>query len=112
MAGPDISNVAPWWLAGSAVALWLVRETWGAFLSRRKERTETDANIGLIDGLSKRVGELEIRVLTQDQRLQQEFDGRLRAQEEASRLRIRILQLESALRGLGVVIPDAEQVSA
>ncbi|WP_312321003.1 hypothetical protein [Stenotrophomonas sp.] len=112
MVGSDVGSVAPWWLAGSAVALWLVRETWGALLSRRKERTETEANIGLVEGLSKRVGELEVRVLTQDQRLQQEFDGRLRAQEEASRLRMRILQLESALRGLGVVIPDPDQVSA
>ncbi len=112
MAGPDISEGAPWWLAGSVVAFWIVRETWGALLSRRKERTETDANIGLVEGLSKRVEALENRLATQDQRLQQEVDLRLRAQEEASKLRMRILQLESVLRGLGAVIPEADGVSA
>ena len=39
-------------------------------------------------------------------------DLRLRAQEEASKLRMRILQLESVLRGLGAVIPEADGVSA
>lgn len=112
MAGPDVGEGAPWWLAGSFLAFWIVRETWGAMLSRRKERTETDANVQLVEGLSKRVEALENRLTTQDQRLQQEVDMRLRAQEEASKLRMRILQLESVLRGLGAVIPEAEGVSA
>ncbi len=112
MAGPDISDGAPWWLAGSVVAFWLLRETWGAVLSRKKERTETDANIGLIEGLARRIETLENRLSTQDQRLQQEVDMRLRAQEEASALRTRIRQLESVLRQLGAVIPETDGVSA
>lgn len=112
MPGPDISDGAPWWLAGSVVAFWVVRETWGALLSRRKERTETDANVALVEGLAKRVETLENRLSTQDQRLQQEVDMRLRAQEEASVLRMRIRQLESILRGLGAIIPETDGVSA
>jgi hypothetical protein len=112
MVGPDIGDGAPWWLAGSVVAFWLLRETWGAVLSRKKERTETDANISLIDGLARRIETLENRLSTQDVRLQQEVDLRLRAQEEASALRTRIRQLESVLRQLGAVIPETDGVSA
>lgn len=59
MIGGVEGNGAPWWLAASAVALWLLRETWGAILARRKERTETDANVDLLNGLVERVKSLE-----------------------------------------------------
>lgn len=108
MVGGGVTATAPWWAAGSVVALWLFRETWTAFLSRRKERTETDANIELIKGLSERIGTLEQRVSLQDERLQAEMQMRLRAQEEASALRMRVRQLESTLRGLGAVIPPED----
>ncbi len=98
----------PWWAAGSVVAVWILRETWAAFLSRKKERTETDANVDLIKGLSERIGSLEQRVSVQDERLQQEMMMRLKAQEEASALRMRVRQLESTLRGLGAVIPPED----
>ncbi|WP_289213906.1 hypothetical protein [Stenotrophomonas sp. 8(2023)] len=88
--------------------MWILRETWAAFLSRKKERTETDANVDLIKGLSERIGSLEQRVSVQDERLQQEMMMRLKAQEEASALRMRVRQLESTLRGLGAVIPPED----
>ncbi|HGM5918292.1 TPA: hypothetical protein ACKP5X_000555 [Stenotrophomonas maltophilia] len=110
MVGGDISATAPWWAAGSVVALWMLRETWTAFLSRRKERTETDANVELIRGLSDRVSFLDQRVTAQDERLQAEMLLRLRAQEEASALRTRVRQLESTLRSLGAVIPPEDPV--
>lgn len=59
MIGGAEGSGAPWWLAASAVALWLLRETWGAVLARRKERTETDANVDLLNGLVERVKSLE-----------------------------------------------------
>ncbi|AWH29861.1 hypothetical protein [Stenotrophomonas sp. YAU14A_MKIMI4_1] len=108
MVGGGVTATAPWWAAGSVVALWLFRETWTAFLSRRKDRTETDANVELIKGLSERIGTLEQRVSLQDERLQAEMQMRLRAQEEASALRMRVRQLESTLRGLGAVIPPED----
>ena len=112
MAGPDVGEGAPWWLAGGMVAFWLAREAWGALLSRRKERSETDANVVLIEGLTGRVKALEERLTNQDARLQQEMELRLKAQEHASALRTRIRLLESTLRQLGAVIPDPEGVSA
>lgn len=110
MVGGGVTATAPWWAAGSVVALWLFRETWTAFLSGRKDRTETDANIELIKGLSERIGSLEQRVALQDERLQAEMQMRLKAQEDASALRIRVQQLESMLRGLGAVIPPEDPV--
>ncbi|KAA9003486.1 hypothetical protein FJU31_04065 [Stenotrophomonas cyclobalanopsidis] len=110
MVGGGVTATAPWWAAGSVVALWMLRETWTAFLSRRKERTETDANVDLIKGLSERIGFLEQRVTAQDERLQAEMEMRLKAQEDASALRIRVQQLESMLRGLGAVIPPENPV--
>jgi len=110
MVGGGVTATAPWWAAGSVVAVWILRETWAAFLSRKKERTETDANVDLIKGLSERIGSLEQRVSVQDERLQQEMMMRLKAQEEASALRMRVRQLESTLRALGAVIPPEDPV--
>lgn len=102
---------APWLLAGSVVAFWLVRETWGAVISRRKERTETDANINLVDGLSKRIDVLERYQTEISKRLEEEMRLRRLAEEEAHRLRLRVMSLESILRGLGAVVPDVETVT-
>lgn len=96
---------APWWLAGGAVALWLLRETWGALLSRRKDRTETDANVALITGLTQRVAALEESQAHMSKQLMDEIDARMTAQEQAHKLRLRVLTLESAMRQVGAVIP-------
>jgi len=98
-------DTAPWWLAGGAVALWLVRETWGSILSRRKERTETDANVDLLKGLVERVKSLEESQAAITVQLAEEMALRRSAQEEAHKLRLRVMTLESAMRQVGAVIP-------
>lgn len=102
---------APWWLAGSAVALWIVRETWGAVLARRKNRTETDANVDLVRGLAERVKALEESQTRLTTRLDEEIKLRMQAQEDAHRLRLRVLTLEAAMRQIGAVIPPQDPIT-
>lgn len=98
-------DTAPWWLAGGALALWVVRETWGSILSRRKERTETDANVDLLNGLVERVKSLEASQVATSNQLADEIRLRMAAQEESHRLRLRVMSLEDAMRRVGAVIP-------
>lgn len=108
----DDGQGAPWWAAGGLFALWLAREAWGALKTRRKERTETDANVELINALragldrqGQRITAMEEAQARMAQRLDEEIKLRMEAQEEAHRLRLRVQSLESALRGMGAVIP-------
>lgn len=105
MVGGDANAHAPWWLTGSVVALWLLRETWTALLARRKERTETDANVDLVNGLATRVKSLEESQAAMTQKLTEEIQLRMAAQEQAHRLRLRVMSLEAAMRGVGAIIP-------
>ncbi len=98
-------NTAPWWAAGGAFALWAVREIWGVVNSRKKERTETDANVALVSGLTERIERLEQSQARMGTQLDEEIKLRQAAQEEAHRLRLRVMTLESSLRQLGAVIP-------
>lgn len=100
-----MSETVPWWVAGGTAAIWLVRETWGAVLTRRKDRTETDANIDLLNGLVARVKALEETQARVTEQLDREIALRRSAEEEAHRLRMRVQTLESTLRGMGAVIP-------
>ena len=100
-----MSETAPWWAAGGAFALWATREIWGVVASRRKDRTETDANVELLNGLVQRVKSLEESQASLDSRLAEEMRLRMTAQEEAHRLRLRVMTLESAMRQIGAVIP-------
>lgn len=102
---------APWWVAGAAVAAWIARETWGAVLARKKERTETDANVTLVAGLSERIQRLEEAQLSMTTRLEKEIELRMAAQEEAHRLRLRVMSLEASLRQLGAVIPPEPPIT-
>lgn len=101
---------APWWAAGGAFALWATREIWGVVASRRKERTETDANVALVGGLTERIERLEASQARVTAQLDEEIKLRQAAQEEAHRLRMRVMTLESVIRGLGAVIPPEVQV--
>lgn len=103
-----MSETAPWWAAGGAFALWATREIWGAVASRRKDRTETDANIDLLNGLVARVKSLEESHGAITAQLNEEVHLRRAAQEEAHRLRLRVMTLESTLRSMGAVIPPEE----
>ena len=115
MIGPN--EGAPWWLAGGAAALWIAREFYGAVLSRTKNRTETDANVELLEQLRegmRTTGE-RIRVLEESQakistRLEEEIRMRMKAQEEAHRMRLRVQTLESTLKQLGAVIPPEDHL--
>jgi len=100
---------APWWAAGGAFALWVVREIWGVINSRKKERTETDANVTLVSGLTERIDRLEQSQARMGTQLDEEIKLRREAQEEAHRLRMRVQTLEGLLRGLGAVIPPEPQ---
>lgn len=115
MIGPN--EGAPWWLAGGAAALWAAREFLGAILSRNKNRTETDANVELLNQLRegmRTTGE-RVRALEETQakisiRLEEEILMRMKAQEEAHRLRLRVQTLESTLKQLGAVIPPEDHL--
>lgn len=103
---------APWWMAGGLFAAWVVREAWAALRQRRKDRTETDANVELIDSLrvgldrqGQRIQAMEEAYDRIQARLDAEISARMAAQEKAHRLSMRVQQLEAALRGLGAVIP-------
>ncbi|WP_313425976.1 hypothetical protein [Stenotrophomonas rhizophila] len=105
-------NTAPWWAAGGAFALWAVREIWGVIASRKKDRTETDANIDLLNQLREGLASMGERLKAMEDghsqlrgRLEEEINLRMRAQEEAHRLRLRVQTLESAMRSVGAVIP-------
>lgn len=100
-----MSETAPWWVAGAAVAAWIARETWGAVLARKKDRTETDANVTLVGGLTERIERLEQSQARVTAQLDEEISQRQKAQEEAHRLRLRVMTLEAVIRGLGAVIP-------
>lgn len=102
-------ETAPWWLAGAVSAFWIVRETWGAILSRKKERTETDANVTLVQGLTERIQRLEVAQIEMTERLEREIKLRMDAQEEAHKLRLRVFTLEAAMRQIGAVIPPEPQ---
>lgn len=103
-----MSETAPWWVAGTAVAAWVLRETWGAVLARKKDRTETDANVTLVQGLTERIQRLEAAQVEMTERLEKEIRLRMDAQEEAHRLRLRVMSLESAMRSIGAVIPPEQ----
>jgi len=100
----DDPTTAPWWAAGGAFALWAAREIWGVVATRRKDRTETDANVDLLNGLVQRVKFLEESQAATTTQLTEEIKLRMTAQEEAHRLRLRVMSLESAMRQVGAVI--------
>lgn len=100
-----MDEITPWWMAGSAIAGAALLKALDFFLARRKERTETDANIELLNGLVQRVKSLEDSQAATSAQLAEEMKLRMLAQEEAHRLRLRVMTLESAMRQVGAVIP-------
>lgn len=103
---------APWWMAGSLVAGAIVMKAVDWLLARRKNRTETDANVELINQLREGMDRMNKRMLAMEEvqdrlahRLEEEIQARQAAQEEAHRLKMRVQTLEAEMRRLGVVIP-------
>jgi hypothetical protein len=99
-------------MAVSAVAGAVVIKAADWLFSRRKDRTETDANVELLNQLraqqttmGERIKVMEETQTAMNARLEQEILLRMTAQEEAHRLRLRVMTLEASLRGMGAVIP-------
>ena len=86
--------------------LWLTRELWGAVVNRRRNSVELQANVTLVDGLTKRVSNLEMSLVTLEARIAEEMALRMAAQEQAHRLSLDVLSLKSQLRRLGAVFPE------
>ena len=112
MMTPDAGGGVPWWMAASVVAGAIVMKGVDWLFARRKERTETDANVELLNQLREgltamgaRVTNMEAEQAALRQRLDEEIALRMTAQEEAHRLRLRIMTLETAMRQIGAVIP-------
>lgn len=110
---------APWWAVGGLFTMWAVRELWAAIRERRVKRTETDANIELIEALragldrqGQRISAMEAAHSRIATRLDEEIKLRMEAQEEAHRLKLRVQTLESEMRRLGVVIPPDHTMRA
>ena len=113
----ESGEFAPWWLAGSAVAGAVVLKTVDWLFSRKKERTETDANIDLLEQMRQGLSSMgdRVRVMEEAQakmslRLDEEIALRMKAQEDAHRLRLRVQTLEATLRHLGAVIPPEDHM--
>lgn len=107
------SPLAPWWMAGSAIAGAIIVKTVDWWLGRRRDRASDDlivakasAEIELLDVLKTRIDHLEARQAELERRIIDEIHARLQAMEESSRLRLRVLQLEVVLRSHGIEIPD------
>lgn len=88
------------------MVLWLARELWGAVINRKKEKTETEANVTLVKGLTERIESLEKSIGLLESRLTEEMRVRMDAQEENHKMKMRIGTLEHTLRGLGATIPE------
>ena len=102
-------SIAPWWMAGGALAAAIVLKSFDWFIGRKKDRTETDANVALVGGLTERIERLENSQARMTAQLDEEIRLRQAAQEEAHRLRLRVITLESAMRSVGAVIPMEQQ---
>ena len=63
----------------------------------------------LLNGLVERVKSLETSQAEVVKQYNEEVRLRMKAQEDAHRLRLRVISLESALKRLGVVVPPVEE---
>lgn len=112
MSDPATLSVTPWWMAGSAIAGAIVLKVIEWFLGRRRDSAaesvalaQARGEVTLVDALKARVTTLEARQAELEHRLTREMELRLRAQEEVTRLRLRVLQLEAVLRAHRIEVP-------
>lgn len=103
-----MSDWAPWLVAGGSGTVLVTREIWAAIVSRRKNRTETDANVDLLNGLVSRVKMLEESHFKLSNQLNEEIRLRHAAEEVAHKLRLRVATLEAVMRSIGAVIPPEQ----
>lgn len=96
-----------WGVVGAAVMA-TVTGALGWISGRGKRRVadaESGANVELLQGLVTRVQSLETSLAGMSDKLDAEAGLRMQAQEEAHRLRLRVMTLETAMRQIGAVIP-------
>lgn len=112
--GLDVPTSA--WMGGSAVAAILVTKAIDAFLNRRANRAQenqliaaADGSAGLIEKLNSRIVALEGRQSELENRVNEEIEKRLKAQEEVSRQRQRIVTLVAIMRHHKIEVPPEEQ---
>lgn len=84
-------------------------ETSAEVSSAEARETVADANSVVFRRLAERIEALEASQVRIGQQLAEEIKMRQAAQEEAHRLRLRVLTLESAMRSIGAVIPPEVQ---
>ena len=107
-------------VVGTGVAAAAITQILNWFFNRRRENAQTEAVIadatgktGLIEALEARVLASENRQTQQDGRIKEledrialEIDLRLKSQEENHKLRLRVTELEYAIRQAGLSIPE------
>jgi len=113
---PDLSEI----LAALGLTGWFGQFLWGSFLNRKKDEaqrdaitTEATAKTGIIEAFERRASlsddrqaKLEARINDMEVRLSAEHSSTMSLREENSNLRIRIRQLEAALRQAGIPFPE------
>lgn len=101
----DDMIVGPSWAAGGGALSVALLKTYDWWLARRRtSAAETGAAV-LVEGLTKRVLDLEQRLGAMDSRLSEEIARRQAAEEETHALRLRILTLETLITQHGLVVP-------
>ena len=98
-------NDAPWWLAGGAAAAYITQRVTDWFTSRRSSSAAEGGAAALIEGLTTRLQSTEARIAVLEQLRAEEINARVMAQEMAAMLRVRVRQLEHALRINGIELP-------
>lgn len=105
---------------GGGVAAAIITQLINWFLNRKRDNAQTEAVIadatgktGLIEALEARVLASETRQTAQDGRIKEledriaiEIDLRLKSQEDNHKLRLRVTELEYAIRQANLTIPE------
>lgn len=106
------SPQAPGYMGIGAVSGAVVLMVLRWFLNRDVQKAQegvqiasADGHMSLIDALKERITALEQRQAHLEERLTAEIDLRLKAQEEVTRLRFRVMQLEDLLTNHAITVP-------
>lgn len=109
---PSLSSYAPSYLGVGAISGAVVMMVVSWFLKRDLQKAQegaqiasADGHMSLIEALKDRITALESRQAHLEERLTAEIDLRLKAQEEVTRLRFRVLHLEELLKSHAINVP-------
>lgn len=93
-------------LAGGAIGATMLVKAYDWWVTRRRDRSEHDANVTLIDGLAGRIATLEARLKTLETDYAEAQRQLFIAQRNEAALGIRVLMLETEVRRLGGTVPE------